>query len=266
MRTGVWVVYTINVIAFLGQLGSALALAILAATGTLSLSIELSESYLFYDDDGFVFKENFSLFAINPTWLLVVMCSITASKHALVLIPRIFRIYYRFGERAFNLFSWIEYSVTASIMTFVLLLLTGVTEPSKAIPIASMLGFTNLLGGLVPEFLDYFTHQSLPKFAVIWIPFVITACLSLGPWIPITTAVIISVSQSSAGLPIWLWLAFAGTFVNFNVFGIIFLVQHLEPAFVRKNPWLPTAFFDSSSLFSKLWLTWFFAGGILSRS
>lgn len=263
---GQTVVYVANAVACVLHLGSAVALAVLALLGTLSLRVPLTQSYLLYDADGKTTPDVLSAGSLNPTWLLVAMCALTALNHGIVLIPRVFRVYYRLGEADFNAFLWVEYALTSSLMTLVLLLLSGVSELAVAIPLASFLGFTNLLGGLLPEMLDYLTNRRLPKWIVFWLPAAITTLLSLMPWVTIVVSFVVSALRSDVTVPIWLWFSFAGTFFNFNAFGFVFISQHLDLKFARKRRWIYMIFWIMLGLTSKLNLTWFFAGGILARS
>jgi hypothetical protein len=263
---GQTIVYVANAVALVAQFGSAIALAVLALVGTLSLRLPLTQSYLRYDPDGATAAETLDAGALNPTWLLVAMCVLTGLNHGLVLIPPVFRVYFRLGEAGFNVFSWVEYTFTSSLMALVLLLLTGVSELSTAIPLASLLGFTNLLGGLLPEMLDYLTARRLPKWIVFWLPAGITGALSLLPWVTIVAYFVASALRSDVAVPLWLWFSFAGTFFNFNAFAFVFVAQHLDLAFARRYRWIWMLNYTLLSLFSKLYLTWFFAGGILSRS
>lgn len=260
------IVYVANAVAFAAQLGSAVALSVLAVVGTLSLRLPLTQSYLLYDADGKTTPDVLDAGSLNPTWLLVAMCALTALNHGVVLIPPVFRVYYRLGEAGFNVFSWVEYALTSSLMALVLLLLTGVSELAVAIPLASFLGFTNLLGGLLPEMLDYLTRRRLPKWIVFWLPAGITTLLSLMPWVTIVVYFVVSALRSDVAVPLWLWFSFAGTFFNFNAFGFVFVAQHLDLAFARTIRWIWMLQYTLLGLFSKLYLTWFFAGGILGRS
>lgn len=260
------IVYVSNAVAFLGQIGTVIALTTLVLVGTLSLRLPLTQSYPLYSEDGTTTQQIVSIGTINPTWLLVAMCALTALNHLAVLIPPVFRVYYELGSAGLHVFSWIEYAATSSLMTLVLLLLTGVSELASAIPLAAFLGFTNLLGGLLPELSLFVLGRRAPRWLVLWLPFALTGLLSLMPWIPIVTAFAVSAGASDVQVPLWLWFSFAGTFFNFNAFAFVFLGQHLELKFARRSPWIWMLSYTSLSLFSKLYLTWFFAGGILSRS
>lgn len=264
--SGKTIVYSTNVVAFAGQFGTAIALTVLVLTDTLALRIPLTQTYLLYDDAGKAASQTLAVGSLNPTWLLVAMCALTALHHGLVLIPQVFRVYYDIAVAGFNVFAWIEYAFTSSLMTLVLLLLTGVSELSTAIPLASLLGFTNLLGGFLPEMIDYVTRRRLPKWLVLWTPFGLTGLLSQMPWVTIVVYFAVSAVRSDVAVPLWLWFSFAGTYFNFNSFAFIFLGQHLEPEFALRRKWIWPASYAGASLFSKLYLTWFFAGGILSRS
>lgn len=264
--SGKTIVYVANAVACAAQLGTAVALVVLALVGTLSLRVPLTQQFLRYDAAGATTTETLSVGSLNPTWLLVAMCALTALNHGLVLLPPVFRVYYALGVQGFHAFSWVEYAFTSSLMALVLLLLTGVSELSTAIPLASMLGFTNLLGGLLPEMIDYLTRRRLPKWLVIWTPFALAGLLSMMPWVTISSYFAVSAVRSDVAVPLWLWFSFAGTFFNFNAFAFVFAGQHLEPEFALRRRWIWMLSYVSLSLFSKLYLTWFFAGGILSRS
>ena len=263
-------VYLTNAVAFVGQLGTAIALLVLVLTDKLALRVPLVQESQKFLEDGTILPLSFSIGALNPTWLLIAMCLITALNHGVILVPPMFRIYYRLGLRGFHPFSWIEYSLTSSLMLLVLLLLSGISQLALAIAVASMIGFVNLLGGLVPQAFDYYTERAHPAWFVIWLPFSFATLLSLVPWAVILPYFWVGVANSEAAVPIWLWFSFIGTFFNFNAFGFVFAGQYIAERsrwkILRRNPSVWMLSYASLSLFSKLYLTWFFASGILVRS
>ena len=259
-----------NAFAMLAQLLTVAALVVLIGVGRLSLRIPLDQRYIIFDEDMNTTKDTAEFANLTIAWVLFAMCTLTAISHGLTILPGIFDTYYSLGVAGFNAFVWVEYSLTSTLMTLVLLMLTGVTELSSALPLAAFLGFTNLLGGLVPEYAQYSSTLRKPTFHTTWLPFVISGPMSLMPWITILAYFWVSVVVSDAAVPLWLWFSFIGTFFQFNSFGFVFLAQRITETngakWVKRMPYVWMIAYAGLSLSSKMFLTWFFIGGVLTRS
>lgn len=259
-----------NAFAMLAQLLTVAALVVLIGVGRLSLRIPLDQRYIIFDEDMNTTKDTAHLANLPVAWVLFAMCTLTAISHGISILPGIFDTYYALGEAGFNAFVWVEYSLTSTLMALVLLLLTGVSELSSALPLAAFLGFTNLLGGLVPEYIQYCTPQRRPSFQTTWLPFVICGLMSLMPWVTILAYFWSSVVASSASVPLWLWFSFIGTFFQFNSFGFVFFAQRVTETngtkWAKNKPYVWMIAYAALSLSSKMFLTWFFIGGVLTRS
>ena len=280
-KNGQFIVRVANVIALLLQLVSAGLLLGFYLNGNIDYQFPMKQEYLEFTEtesgNFFVLQKETSAGKSSPAVALIVMCLITALfSHGLTLIPPVFKVYYRLAVRGLNLFNWLEYSVTASIMMYVLLLLNGVSDFVLLIAVCTLIGYCQLLGGLVPELMVYYgvgKTPGVPRWAYIWVPYIITFTMILVPWIVFFVYYGVAIQNrppGAEGPPWWLNVAFASTFFTFNLFGLWFFVQRYverseKPAFLYKRPYAFILGYVVLSMMAKLPLTWFIAGGIFSR-
>lgn len=273
-----------NLIAGLAQIISSILIFVFFGLGNLNYGVQVVQPYLkFIEQEGdappLIERNEKSLFIIKPAIALGIMCFITAMHHFILVIPVFSRVSWWFGTQfttAMHVFNWFEYSITASIMMFVLLLLVGENNFVTLLALSAFIGLTQLLGGYLPEAVmsGLGDSEKIPVYNfVIWVPFFLTFLMILVPWIAFFSYYFTSITEVDTTPPWWLTVSFVVTFVVFNLFGLWFALQRLAeskkwPKFLAKRSrrWVFMMGYIVLSLTAKQALTWFIVGGIFART
>lgn len=275
---GLLPVWLANAAAAFLHLGTAVAILALEVTGTVDYCAPLRQNYVVYEEVGdtvVLTPDVRHVGCVRPGWLLFAMATVTGLGHAAVLVPPVFRQYFRWGAAGLNAFAWLEYSVTATLATLVLLLLVGLNELSALVIVASYLAWVNLLGGLVPELTLWHVRQSrgaVHYASMVWIPFGIASLMTLAPWALFFAYYFTAITQRPAGTdapPLALTISFINTLVQYFNFAVVFAIQRLGEQhawkFVEKYPYATMLSLTALSAFAKLPLTWLLFGGVFIR-
>jgi Heliorhodopsin len=168
-------------------------------------------------------------------------------------------------EKGINIIRWIEYSITASLMTFILAQLCGITN----VYLVWLIGVVCNIGlqwhGYYFEVLmDCATKDTKLTWIQKWSPMIGGGIIFLGQWSILGCYFARTVIASKEDVPLFVWFAFLGTFVTFCGFPLI------QVFFANKVRWFNNWYsyewwFILLSLVSKLVLDWSLAGGILNQ-
>jgi len=193
-------------------------------------------------------------------WLLVAFPAITALFHATIVWVRAVRIVYFLNvfqlER--NPIRWIEYSITASIMTWVIMQLSGITN-------LFLLIAGGVLLNVALQYQGYYMEMLNPpsRARVNWAPTLIGWLLFLGQWTVIGVYFFATVSSAVPDVPWFVWTIIIALFFQYATFGVVQLCHYWKwPRFLATGYEMEQAFVFLS-LFSKLTLTWVLVGGLL---
>jgi len=167
-------------------------------------------------------------------------------------------------EKGINIIRWIEYSITASLMTFILAQLCGITN----VYLVWLIGVVCNIGlqwhGYYFEVLmDCATKDTKLTWIQKWSPMIGGSVIFLGQWSILGCYFARTVIASEEDVPLFVWFAFLGTFVTFV--GFPFIQVFFANKFVIEDWYWYEFAFIQLSLASKLVLDWSLAGGILNQ-
>jgi hypothetical protein len=122
-------------------------------------------------------------------------------------------------RRGINPYRWYEYSVSSSIMIFLICFLTGIWELWSLVMIfilnALMIGF-----GYLMELLNQHTEKTN------WVPF-IAGCISGGtPWVVLFSYFFSAIRTSGAEPPTFVYYIIFIYFILFNIFALNMVLQY----------------------------------------
>jgi hypothetical protein len=223
------------------------ALHILSAAALLTLyftvQVEELEGVLTSDAGG----ELETLDGYQIFWVLWPMPVLTGIFHAFqaVLIIANVKWYTDPLGRKQNLVRWIEYSITASLMTWIVAQLSGVTNFVLLVMVAIVMNIALQVQGYIYEI-----------SATKWPPMVAGLVLFCGQWTTIGSYFFRAVLTADA--PAFVWVIFVGLFITFLGFPS---VQLASPLMTWKQYEIV---FVVLSAISKLLLDWTLFFGILS--
>lgn len=154
--------------------------------------------------------------------------------------------------RGMNVFRWVEYSLSASIMLVAISLLVGIYDAMSLLMIFSLAAIMNLLG-LVMEIHNQTTKKTN------WISYSLGCLAGIIPWVVIAFYLWLGADNGSSA-PTFVYWIFVSIFIFFNCFAINMLLQYKKIG-PWKNYLYGEFFYIVLSLVAKSLLAWqVFAG------
>jgi len=185
--------------------------------------------------------------------LIFIFFFLSAFFHVLVVIPYFNEMYWDQINRGKNYFRWIEYSISSTVMIWLIAMLFGVTDLTLLISIAMANATMNILG----LFQEKYNDIRDPNAVIDWLPFYLGCFIGIAPWIVVYTY--LGFADSSP--PNFVYGVLAGYFVFFNTFPVNMMLQYK-----RVGPWSDYIFGEIGyivlSLASKTLLGWLVFGGL----
>lgn len=157
--------------------------------------------------------------------------------------------------KGINLFRWMEYSITSSLMIVVIAMLCGVYDLSSLILIFS-LNATMILFGWVME-----VHNQTTK-KVDWTSFIFGCFAGLVPWVVMGLYFFNAIGSNADAVPKFVYAIFWSLFLFFNVFAINMVLQYKKVGKWQDYIYGEYAYI-TLSLVAKALLAWQVWGGTL---
>lgn len=189
-------------------------------------------------------------------WVNLPFPLITALFHGFIaFVPFIFKSYTdnvltENNDAASNPLRWFEYAITASLMTWVIMQLSGITN----IFILLMLG---IFGNIVLQFQGYLQEKTM---AISRMPTLTGWLLFLAQWITIFsyffTAITSERPANVATVPWFVYSIIIGLFFLFSTFGLIQLARVFKFPKFMVTGYAQEIAYIVMSLTAKLFLTW----------
>lgn len=199
--------------------------------------------------------ERVELFQVNMGIGLVAFFLLSAFFHFLVITPRVFTRYRAGLLVNHNYFRWTEYSLSASIMIFLIAQLTGITDVNALMSIFALNAAMILFGALQEKYEMPGTKKLLP--------FVFGSMVGIVPWIAIFIMVIQPGSTNDAEVPGFVIGVMVSIFIAFNTFAINQWLQYRQIGKWR-NYLQGERSYITLSLVAKTALAWQLFSGVLA--
>ncbi len=157
------------------------------------------------------------LFDVPFAALVACFLFLSAVAHFIIAAPGTNKIYERDLQKGINKFRWYEYSISSSLMIFLISMLFGVYDIGALILIVLLNASMNLFGLLMEEINQF-------KEKTDWKPFIFGSIAGIGPWIVIA---LYSFGNADPSQVPWFVYAIVGSyFVFFNLFPINMVLQY----------------------------------------
>ncbi|MEW1857431.1 heliorhodopsin HeR [Pseudarthrobacter oxydans] len=199
--------------------------------------------------------ERVELFAVNVGAGVVVFVALSALFHFVVASPAFFPRYEAGLRVQHNYFRWVEYSLSSSVMIWLIAQTTGITDIAALICLfavnAAMIGFGALQ--------EKYERPGSGNF----LPFILGSLAGIVPWIAILIYFLSIGSTSAAEPPAFVYGIIISLFLFFNIFAINQLLQYRQV-----GPWRDYLYGERAyiilSLIAKTALAWqVFSGAII---
>lgn len=178
-------------------------------------------------------------FPIGPA--VAIFLLFAAVDHLLMAAPGVNDWYNKNLRRKENRARWIEYSISSSLMIFLIALVTGVMNLPALVAIFGANTMMILFGVLMES-------QSKPgEGKTNWWPYIFGCLAGLVPWLAIILQVIQTERSSADGIPGFVYGIIVSIFLAFNTFSINMVLQYKQV-----GRWKSYLFGESAYIFFSL--------------
>jgi len=198
-----------NLVAGLLHLVSFVAILVLST----DFSLPVTATYMDGPPGADAYGDPVTLFSLNTSHMIAAFLALSAFFHFLVISPKFFPRYAAGLQQSRNMFRWVEYSMSSSIMIVVILQLNGLTNFAALAALFAVNASMILFGWLQEKYTTPGDGDLLP--------FIFGSMAGSIPWIVILIGVIAPGNTSDATIPGFVYGIVISLFVLFNCFGIV---------------------------------------------
>ncbi|MEO6110026.1 MAG: heliorhodopsin HeR [Candidatus Saccharimonadales bacterium] len=180
-------------------------------------SLPVTASYL-AGPPGSIFTDPITLFNIRTGYAVALFLGLSSFFHFLVASGRVFPRYIKGLSENINIFRWIEYSVSSSLMILLIAQITGISNYGALIGIVGVNASMILFGWLQERYAKPGNGD--------WLPFIFGCIAGIVPWIIVLISVLSPNSPSSATPPAFVYGIIVSIFVLFNTFAYVQYKQY----------------------------------------
>lgn len=203
----------LNLTAGLFHLLTALAVSIFSN----SFSLPVTASYL-AGPPGAAYTGPVLLFSIRIGSAVALFLGLSALFHFIVSSDTFFKKYINGLSNRINVFRWIEYSISSTLMMLLIAQITGISDYGALLGIAGVNASMILFGWLQEKY-----EQTGSKG---WLPFIFGCIAGMVPWLIILIAMIAPNSPSPATPPSFVYGIVVSIFILFNSFAFVQYKQY----------------------------------------
>jgi hypothetical protein len=185
------------------------AIAVLALSNDFALPV--TASYL-QGPPGTPPIQAATLFEIRVGWGVAAFLALSALAHLVVASPTFFPRYVAGLRRHRNIFRWVEYSISASIMIVLIAQIVGISDVAALLAIFGANVSMILFGWLQERYEEPGSGG--------WLPFTFGCIAGIVPWVAIMIYLFAPGSPSPVEAPGFVYGIFVSLFILFNVFAL----------------------------------------------
>lgn len=206
---------------FAGLLHLASLIAVLALSNNFALPV--TATYM-TGQPGSSFSDPIHLLNVNISYAIALFFGFSALFHFLVASKKFFSRYADGLKQSHNIFRWVEYSLSSSIMILIIAQLNGISDYAALLAIFGVNMSMILFGWLQEKFAKPGDGQ--------WLPFIFGCIAGIIPWLIIVIQLTSPNGPSGTSVPGFVYGIVISLFVFFNCFA---LVQYLQ--YRAKGKW-----------------------------
>ncbi len=181
--------------------------------------------------------------------------ALSALFHVIVSAPGAFARYTGGLDRQTNVFRWVEYSLSSSLMIVLIAMITGIADIAALLAIFGVNASMILFGWLQEKY-----HQPGDGG---WLPFIFGCLAGIVPWLAVVIYVLAPGSTSGAEPPAFVYGIIVSLFLFFNVFALVQWAQYRQVGRFR-DYLVGERTYITLSLVAKSLLAWQVFGGTLA--
>lgn len=192
-----------------------LALVVLYFSNDFSLPV--TASYM-SGPPGSSFTEPITLLNVPVGFAVALFLALSAAFHLIVASRTYFKRYIAGLQNRINVFRWVEYSLSSTLMILLIAQITGISDYGALLAIAGV-NISMILFGWLQE-----TYENPGSGGML--PFIFGCIAGIVPWLIILIAVISPGSPSPATPPAFVYGIVISIFLLFNSFALIQYKQY----------------------------------------
>lgn len=173
---------------------------------------------------GSIFTDPITLFDIPTGYAVALFLGLSSLFHFIVASPAFFPRYIAGLKNKINIFRWVEYSISSSVMILLIAQITGISDYGALIAIVGVNASMILFGWLQEKYTKPGDRDLLP--------FIFGCIAGIVPWIIILISILAPGSPSEAAPPAFVYGIVISIFVLFNTFAYVQYKQY-----VAKGKW-----------------------------
>lgn len=190
-------------------------IAVLALSNSFSLPI--TATYM-TGPPGSIFASPTLLFSNNVGYTVALFLGLSAFFHFFVSTKKFFTRYSDGLKQSRNIFRWVEYSFSSSVMIFLIAQLNGITEYSALLAIFGVNVSMILFGWLQEKYTKPGDGQ--------WLPFIFGCIAGIIPWVIFATQLLSPKGPDTASAPGFVYGIVFSLFAFFNCFALVQYKQY----------------------------------------
>jgi len=194
-----------------------LILAIILLVLSNNFSLPVTASYL-AGPPGSIFTDPVTLFDVRTGYAVALFLGLSSLFHFIVSSKWFFVRYENGLKKNINIFRWVEYSFSSSLMIFLIAQITGVSDYAALIGIVGVNAAMILFGWLQERYVKPGSGD--------WLPFIFGCIAGIIPWIIVLISVLSPNSPSDATPPGFVYGIIISIFVLFNTFAYVQFKQY----------------------------------------
>lgn len=198
-----------------GFLHLASMIAVLALSNNFSLPV--TATYM-TGPPGSTFTNPILLFSNNVSYTIALFLGLSAFFHFFVASSKFFPKYAEGLKQSRNIFRWVEYSISSSVMIFLIAQLNGISDYAALLAIFGVNVSMILFGWLQEKYARPGDGQ--------WLPFIFGCIAGIIPWIIVLIQLLSPNNPSGVSVPGFVYGIVISLFVLFNCFAFVQYKQY----------------------------------------
>lgn len=198
-----------------GLLHLASMIAVLALSDDFSLPV--TATYM-TGPPGTTFTNPVLLFSNNVSYTIALFLGLSAFFHFIVASKKFFPTYASGLKQNRNIFRWVEYSLSSSIMIFLIAQLNGISDYAALLAIFGVNVSMILFGWLQEKYAQPGDGQ--------WLPFIFGCIAGIIPWLIIAIQLLTPSGPVGTSAPGFVYGIVISLFIFFNCFALVQYKQY----------------------------------------
>jgi Heliorhodopsin len=192
-------------------------LALFVAISSNSFSLPVTATYM-SGPPGTTFTEPITLFNVGIGYAVAMFLGLSALFHFLVASGFFFKKYIDGLANNINVFRWVEYSISSTLMILLIAQITGISDYGALLAIAGVNASMILFGWLQEKYEKPGSGN--------WLPYIFGCIAGIVPWLIILVSVLSPNSPSDATPPAFVYGIIVSIFLLFNSFALVQYKQY----------------------------------------